>query len=416
MHAAIRQILQGYIKLEPHIRNLIALKFCLDICNTSFFVLLNYYMSAEGYIDYEIARVLSYRFLAVFVLAFPLGLYIKGRRLVPFYWVAAICLPALSLAVIWAVAMHQLWLVYGVAMVWGLAYTCIQVTVLPFILLNAKQETHSEAITLRFFTFGSSTFLVGVMYATFNSWDPTYFNEKTMLTVFSCFGFLGIYFLSKIKVVENRSKPVPIKKIKEDYDWAVIGKVTAATFLIALGAGFTIPVINLFFLNIHGISAKIFSLTGSGTFFLVMIVMLSMPYVRRRFGYRFSIVGFQSMAILALFLMATTEYYKQWVWAAPLALLFYMLRQPLMNAATPIVSELSMYYVGNRNQELMSSINASIWSGTWFISTWIFSLLRQAEFRYVSIFMITVLLYVCGTTWYWHLIKSYEENKNVPQA
>jgi len=409
MNQAIQQILKGYKKLEPHIRNLIALKFCMDLCNTSFFILLNYYMAAEGYVDYEIAKVLSYRFLAVFVLAFPLGLYIKGRRLIHFFWIAALTLPVLSLLMIGSVALHQQTILYTIAMVWGLSFTCIQVTAMPFILLNAKKETHSEAISLRYFTFGSSTFLVGILYAVLNSFDPIFFNEKNMLIVFACIGFLGIYFVSKIKVVENRSEPVPFKRVLKDYDWGIVAKVTSATFLIAVGAGFTIPVINLFFLNIHGVDAKVFSMVGAATFFLVMLTILSMPFIRRKFGYKVAIVGFQSSAIIALFLMATTEYYNDWFWAAPIALFFYMLRQPLMNAATPIISELSMYYVGPRNQEIMSALNASIWSGSWFLSTWAFSILRQWEFRYVSIIMITVGFYICGTIWYWFLVRSYEQ-------
>jgi len=207
------------------------------------------------------------------------------------------------------------------------------------------------------------------------------------------------------------TQPVPLRDVRKNYDWRTISNVTTATFLIAIGAGFTIPVISLFFLNVHGVSAKVYSLVGSGTFFLVMLFILSSPYIRRRFGYTFTIVGFQSMAIIALFLMATTEYYKEWVWAAPLGLLFYMLRQPLMNIASPVVSELSMYYVGPRNQEIMSALNASIWSGSWFISTWIFSILRQWEFRYVSIFMITVVLYIFGTAWYSVLVRRYERRE-----
>lgn len=411
MNKALQQIIGDYKKLEIHIRNLIALKFCMDLCNTSFFILLNYYMSDESYLDYEIAQVLSYRFLAVFLLAFPLGLYIKGRRLKPFFWAAALTLPVMSLLVIGAVALQLQYTLYVIAMIWGVSFTCIQVTTLPFILLNAKKETHSEAITLNYFTFGSSTFLVGVLYGVFNSFDAAFFNEQTMLIVFSCIGFLGIYFASKIKITENMTKPVPFRAVRKNYDWRTISNVTTATFLIAIGAGFTIPVISLFFLNVHGVSAKVYSLVGSGTFFLVMLFILSSPYIRRRFGYTFTIVGFQSMAIIALFLMATTEYYKDWVWAAPLGLLFYMLRQPLMNIASPVVSELSMYYVGPRNQEIMSALNASIWSGSWFISTWAFSVLRQWEFRYVSIFMITVVLYVFGTAWYWVLVRRYERRE-----
>ena len=44
-----------------------------------------------------------------------------------------------------------------------------------------------------------------------------------------------------------------------------------------------------------------------------------------------------------------------------------MFRAPLMNMAAPLTSELTMSYVGNKNQEMLSAIVAAIWSGSWFL-------------------------------------------------
>ena len=57
-----------------------------------------------------------------------------------------------------------------------------------------------------------------------------------------------------------------------------------------------------------------------------------------------------------------------------------------MNAASPMTSELTMYYVGRRNQEIMSALTASVWSGSWFVSMKIFSWLRQMDYRYGEYF------------------------------
>ena len=48
-------------------------------------------------------------------------------------------------------------------------------------------------------------------------------------------------------------------------------------------------------------------------------------------------------------------------------------------------------------------------SGSWFISMKIFAWLRQMEFRYVSIFLITVGMYVIGVAWYAYLIYLYKK-------
>ena len=141
-----------------------------------------------------------------------------------------------------------------------------------------------------------------------------------------------------------------------------------------------------------------------------------MPTIKRKFGYKIAITLFQSMAVLALFIMATTEDYKEWAFAAYIAIFFYILRQPLMNAAAPMTSELMMYFVGKRNQEIMSALNASIWSGSWFISMNLFAMMRRAELSYATIFMITVALYVVGVSWYAYLINVFHRRNREEQG
>ena len=405
----ITQVLQGYQNVESHIWQAIAAAFCIQMVNASFFLLLNYYMVSVGYEDFEVAEVLSYRFLAVAVFAFPLGLFIKGRRLKPFFLLCGSTFPIFSFLIIYAVQ-HQLTsFLYAMAMCWGLSFICLEITILPYIILNAKKETHSESISLKFLTFSLSITIVGILNYLLHAINPDFFDERKVLLIFVGLSVLSLFFISKIRITENISETIPLEKIREDYDWSLILKAVIPTLIIAIGAGFTIPVINLFFLKVHGMPSDAFSLMGSLTFTLVILVMVMMPYIRRRFGYRIAIVRFQAFAVFALFFLATSEYYNEWTYAVYIAAFFYIIRQPLMNAAGPMTSELTMYYVGKRNQEIMSALNASIWSGSWFFSIKIFAYLRVMELRYVSIFLITVFFYAIGVVWYYILVRDYEK-------
>ena len=111
---------------------------------------------------------------------------------------------------------------------------------------------------------------------------------------------------------------------------------------------------------------------------------------------------------MALVILATTEYYANLSFAVVIAIVAYVLRQPLMSAARPMTTELVMYYVGKRNQEIMSAMSATLWSGSWFISMQMFAWMRQMEFQYVTIFLITAVLYIFGVSWYASLIASYK--------
>ena len=195
------------------------------------------------------------------------------------------------------------------------------------------------------------------------------------------------------------------------YEWKKIGIAVFPTILIATGAGLTIPFINLFFLGVHGIESKAFSLFGSLSFVLVTIVMVFVPAIRRQWGYNIVVNGFQILAVFALFIMASTEWYATWEWAATIAVVAFLIRQPLMQVASPAITEMTMYYVGERNQEMMGALNASIWSGAWFFSSVIFGVLRAWEIAYVNIFMMTVVLYGIATVVYYWLINDYERMK-----
>lgn len=407
----LQTVFKGYRKVPIPVIRVITAQFFVQGINTAFFLLLNYYMAAEGFADYEVAEVLSYRFLAVFCLAFPIGLFIKGRRLKPFFLVATLATPLMSHLLLYAIDAGWAQVVNASAMLWGLVYTCMQITVLPFILLNAPKESHSEAISLSFLSFSGTICLVGIGNFLLTQIDPAFFTEKRVLQIVSTLGFAGAYFVSRIRVAEQLSQKVPLRQVLHGYDWGTIVKALTPTLIIAIGAGFTIPVINLFFLKVHGLPSDQFSLVGSLTFFLVALVVTLMPYVRRSFGYKIAITFFQSASIFMLFTLATTEYYAELPYALGIAIAAYVLRQPLMSAAAPMTSELTMYYVGPRNQEIMSALNASVWSGSWFISMKLFGWLRQMEFRYVSIFLITVAMYVVGVAWYAYLIRQYEQRR-----
>ncbi len=407
----LKNILARYAQLGTATKYMFAAQFALQGVHVAFFLLLNFYMLEEGFKDYEIVELWGYRFAAVMLLAFPIGLYIKGRRVKPFFWAAALIVPVASLGVIQGIGDASPLLMYSSAILWGVGFACMQTCVQPFILLNTKKELHSEAFSLSFMSFSLMIFFEGILYFLLSSKYPLLIDEKSFLTAICVLSFLSIFFVSKIELKENFSKKIPFKRIPYDYDWKLIFKAIIPTILMAVGAGFSIPVINLFFEHVHGVKSSEFSFMGSMTYLMVACVMVFIPYIRRRFGYQFAVTFFQSAAVVSLFIMSITEYIKDWEYALAIAVFFYLIRQPLMNCASPMASEVIVYYVGKRNQEIIAALNASIWNGSWLFSTSIFAFLRKMEYRYVSIFLITVVLYAISVIWYWWLIRDYERKK-----
>jgi hypothetical protein len=115
----------------------------------------------------------------------------------------------------------------------------------------------------------------------------------------------------------------------------------------------------------------------------------------------------QLLAIFALAAMAATESFKNAPYAAGVAVVAYLLRQPLMNMANPLISQFTMSYVGERNREMTSAIQQALGSGCWFFSSHIFALLRLRGYSFMTVFSITAMIYALGVFLYHLLIRSY---------
>lgn len=370
-------------------------------------MLLNYLMLDYGFHDFEIASMIGNRYLMVLLCSVPLALFVKGKRLKPFMLAGSALSPLVALLLIFAIHTHNAELIRILMSLWGITFSLLQILVMPYILLNGSREHETESIALFFSAGNFTTIFVGLL-SFFLPFISPFFTTEILLVFYSALGFLGIYFVKQLPDEENLGTRIPVRSIHSDYDWILITRSVVPSFLIALGAGFTIPVINLFFNDVHGMEAPAFSVMNSVAFTLVVVTALAIPEVKRRFGYQVAITLMQSLAIVFLFLMATTEWYNHTSVGIGVAVVTFVLRQPLMNMAGPLTSELTLNYVGERNREMMSAINASIWSGCWFVSAKIFSVLREASVTYSNIIFITVALYIVGVLWYYWLIKEHE--------
>ena len=405
----IKNMLALYSKLELHILNIIKAQFFIQIVGGAFFLILNIFLAKNGFSDSEIAHFISFRFLAVMLLAFPLGFFIKGRALKPFLFLGNLGVPVIAILVVMAIKYKQEDILPFLFVSWGVSYTFFQVSVLPYIMRNTSEENQSHAIALSFATNSFGMILSGLLIFIFD--NLTSLDNGQVLMLISLIGFFGLKYIFQINTddITNKSR-IKLTKFSSDLDLLLIAKAVIPTLIIAVGAGLTIPFINLFFFHNFYIEAADFALIGSCTSVLVAISSLFVPKIKSRFGYKKGITISQSIAVCALVILATTEFFTDYWFAFPVALLCYLLRAPLMNMAAPMTSQLTMNYVGKDNQEMLSAIMAAIWSGSWYFSSQIFRFLIDLGFPYSYIFYITAAFYSIGIFSYYLLILSYQRN------
>ena len=298
----------------------------------------------------------------------------------------------------------------------------MRVCSLPFIIRNTTTNNSTEALSLSASTWSLATIFSGIIISgldwinnfSLGNWN-LFFNERTILWIITIISISAIFFAFSIKEDEPDSynKDKNIFSLYKNYDWKIILKALSPLIMISIGAGLTIPYVNLFFNSVFNLSSSEFSILGSITSFLVFTFSLLVPSIRKKYGYWFTIVIVQAISICCLIIMALMELYVNYSIALIIAVIAYIFRQPLMHMAHPASNELLMNYVGKKNQELISALSSSLWSASWFISAKIFEWLRLLDFKYYEIFLITALLYIIGNVFFALLIREYESNNIV---
>jgi hypothetical protein len=401
--------IKDYKRLKPAIINVVMTEFFIQLVNATFMNILPLYMDRKGYSGEQIALFVTFRYLGVFALALPIGYIIKGRIMKPFFYMSAVLVPLFGLCIVLCIYLKLTLLIYVSLLLWGASFTFMQIPITPYILRNEVKENHTAGIALSYSTWSFAGIASGIIIAVLDKINPVLFNEENILIIFSLLGFGGIYFIHKVRLKEqiDDHKTIKIKIRKQKNDWFLIAKGLVPTLIIATGAGLTIPFISLFFDQVHHLDKGGFSVISAIAAVLVAWGAMMVPRIKEFVGYKVAIPTTQSLAVISLVALATTQYYSQYSIALYIAIICYLLRQPLMNMAGPMTSELVMNYVGERNREITSALTAAIWSGSWVISGLMVKIMFHKGYPFVNVFLMTSALYAFGVIMYYFLIMDY---------
>ena len=418
----LNKIFRSYWDLPRNIHLLILMEFTLSLIHVAFILILNIFLRKQGFSDPEIASYNSLRFIGALAFALPLGIYIRRKKLKPLFILATLIIPLTSAIIIQSVQYKMVPMIQLAFLSWGFGMMLMRVCSLPFIIRTTTADNSSEALSMSAATWSLATIFSGVIisgldwigYLKIGEW-LFIMDEQSTLWFITILGGCSIFFALMIKE-DNQQHPErndDLFSIHKSYDWSLIFKAISPLILISVGAGLTIPFVNLFFNSVFGFGANNFSLMGSVTALLVFIFSLLVPVLRKKYGYWLTIVVVQSLAICCLVVMAVMELYVDYSFALVVAVIAFIFRQPLMHMAHPASNELMMNYVGKKNQELISALSSSLWSASWFISAKLFEWLRLLDYRYYEIFLITAILYVIGVLLFASLIREYETSEKI---
>ncbi len=400
----MRYMLRQYAQVGRSTLFMIAAQFFIQMINASFIQILLIYMAKSGYTDAAGADIISYRFLGILLMSIPLGILIRGRKIKPLFILACSATPVLSILIVLAIHRQLYPLLNLFQFLWGISFSCIQVATIPYILRNSHEGARIHAITLSSATWSLGGIAGGSLIYILSGMLPAFFDEKNCLITISLLGLASLPCLLMVKTDRVQS---PLDNNRAAYTMGDIKTVITASIpslLLAIGAGLTIPFVGLFFYHIHGVDSHEFALLSAITTVVVFFSFLLVPDLKRRFGQVHAILVSQGLAIFLLVNLALTQLYSGMSVSLAVAFFCYLFRQPLMNLVTPMAIDVTMAYVGEKNRELLSALEAAIWSGSWFLSSKIFLNLRKANLDYVWVFLITAMIYTISVIIFYTII------------
>ncbi|MFN3411628.1 MAG: MFS transporter, partial [Exilispira sp.] len=277
----------------------------------------------------------------------------------------------------------------------GAFSTFFSVAAGPFIMNNTKLEHQMHFFSLN----GAIGMLTGVFGNIIGGILRDIVLNFTKIEILSYkitigFGALIILFstLTFSKIKYSKIEKTKNLNFFDVSNWKIYFKLLLPALFIGIGAGLTIPYINLYFKNVFKMTDSLIGIIyGISQFFTFSGIMLG-PILARKLGKPLTIVVTQAISIPFILIIT---YIKNPIFVV----LAFFLRGTLMNMASPLSDNFALENVPKNEQSLMNALKMFIWTSSWMISARISgSTIENKGFAFS--FTLTAILYAISTLFF----------------
>lgn len=373
-------------------------QFLYGIGQSAMWVLRNLYLKEAGFEEAVIGQTLSASAvgMAVVVLAIP---PLMDRMTLRFFQVAGTVLLAGGLAGV--VFVHGVWGALACCFVSGVGTSLLEVGTAPFLV---RHSTPQE----RPYLFGVGTALsptAGLLAAFGMKAGALAWGENLQAYGTILLGTAGATLLAIIPLALTRELPPEEPGPEEDrFDWGTAARFFLPEVAFGLGAGLTIPFINLYFRLRFQVPVGTVGLYYGWAQALMMAAFLGAPLIARRLGAVRTIVLFQLTSIPFFLVLAFTT-------SLPVAIAMFLLRHACMNMIHPVGANFAMDVVHPRQRARVNGLKQLANKLAWVVATWAGGAMidRVGDWKsrhglvdgFSLTMLITIGLYVIGSGMYW---------------
>ncbi len=402
----MRNILKDYIQtLKTFNRDAIYYligNFIAGFGFTGFYLLFNLYMKEIGFGESSIGRVLSIGTYATVLLIFPAAFLI---RKIPFKPILIIAPIITSLGYFIALSANSMINIMIGIFIAGGSNAFGSVISGPFIMKRSEAQNRTHLFSINQVT-GLLSGITGNLIAGFLSSliiktgiSPA-IGYKIAIIIHILIASTSAFFYAKIQL-SDFSQKTNISFFHIETSKKLLLKLAIPPMVVGLGAGMTVPFLNLYFRTQFGLKPHHIGLLFATGAFFTALGSLSSPLLANRYGKIRSVIISQLLSVPFLFILGISN----WVWISIFA---FLMRNALMNMAQPLVTNVALEIVKENDRALTSGIMTVAWLASWGITANVGGYLIE-HYGYMLPFMTTVSLYILSSYLYHILLKKYEE-------
>ncbi|MFC6617827.1 MFS transporter [Deinococcus radiophilus] len=179
------------------------------------------------------------------------------------------------------------------------------------------------------------------------------------------------------------------------HDRPTMFRLVLPSMFVGLGAGATIPFLNVYIEGRFGISYASLGALFAWTSLATAVTVLIQPWLVRRLGQLGAVLAVQASSLPFLVMLG----FSPSLWMVTVAL---FVRGALMNATGPVYSSYAMSVLRQADRPMYSAVNTIAWSGSWALASLASGALRASGwFDFATSFNIlfgfTLLMYIANT-------------------
>jgi len=402
----LKRLVQDYIlhlKLfSANARYFLGGSFFMGSYMAIYWTMLNLYFKKLGLAEGTIGMINSFGALGTAVMAIPNAMIIDHVRLKRAMIVAAIIT---AMADICLVLVNNVSLICLFAAIAGAMANLHFVAVSPFFMRNSTPVE-------RTYLYGVNHALdmtAGIFGALIGGYIPRLFEAnglslligyRAAFMVGSAMAFVAAAFYTRIKSPQPiRTGHIDIRNYISSRDWATTLKLCAPNILVGLGAGFTIPFMNLYFSSRFALDSASIGRLFSGAQLFTVVSFLAGPAIAKRLGL-VKTITYSQLASIPFFLILAFNYNL-----LPVAVAFWF-RGSLMNMSSPLYNNFAMEKTSPELHASTNSLLALSWNASWMISTFFGGHLIE-HYGFVPVMMVTIGLYLMSSGVVYFFFKKY---------